>query len=344
MKNRFINFKNRKFFLGVDVGGTKSHALIADETGQAVGSGMAGPGSWEGVGYDGLADILRDITVKAMKKAGTTIEQIAGAGLGMAGFDWPSQRQSHLDAIHSLGLQCRYEIVNDAILGILAGAAQGWGISVVSGTGCNCRGWSKDHKHEGRMVGGASFWSGEAAGGFDIVARAMRAVTFEWNQRGPATALTQMFLQKTGAKDLDDLIEGLYLGHYDLDAISVMDIFHITSQGDNIALDVMRWAGDQLGQMACGVINQLGLQKEIFDVVLIGSLYDGHPMLAESLGDTVHMAAPGARLVRLTAPPVVGGVLLGMQTSGFDPIPVRTKLIETTRTLFKDKNSMEQAI
>ena len=33
-----------KYFLGVDIGGTKSHALIADENGQAVGFGQAGAG------------------------------------------------------------------------------------------------------------------------------------------------------------------------------------------------------------------------------------------------------------------------------------------------------------
>ena len=32
-----------RYFLGVDVGATKSHALIADETGRAVGFGPPGP-------------------------------------------------------------------------------------------------------------------------------------------------------------------------------------------------------------------------------------------------------------------------------------------------------------
>ena len=46
-----------KYFLGVDIGGTKSHALIADESGQVVGFGRAGAGNWEGVGYDGLQQV-----------------------------------------------------------------------------------------------------------------------------------------------------------------------------------------------------------------------------------------------------------------------------------------------
>jgi len=325
-----------KYFLGVDAGGTKTHALIAKETGEAVGFGLAGPGNWESVGYDELTKNLLDITTQALEMAKINISQIAGTGMGLAGFDWPSQRQDHLDAIQPLKLLCPLEIVNDTTLGILAGAEEGWGISVVSGTGCNCRGWSRDHQREGRVVGGGSFWSGEAAGGFDILTRAMRAVTFEWVKRGPATALTSAFLQITGAKDLDDLVEGVYLNHFDLNPAMILLVFEIARQGDPQALEVIRWAGSELGMMAVSVINQLELQNEVFDVVLIGSLYDGHPLMTESMRATIHSIAPGARLVRLTVPPVVGSVVLGMQAAGQDALPVRSKLIETTRKLLKE--------
>jgi len=97
---------------------------------------------------------------------------------------------------------------------------------------------------------------------------------------------------------------------------------------------VIRWAGDQLGQMACGVIRQLSLEKESFDVVMIGSLFDGHPLMTETMRATIHCVSPGARLVRLAVPPVVGGVVLGMQTAGLDARPIRSKLIESTRQLF----------
>ena len=327
-----------QYFLGIDCGGTKTHALIADQAGQAVGFGAGGPGNWESVGYDGLSRVLVDTTRQALEMAGLTIARIAGAGMGLAGYDWPSQRQAHLDAIRPLGLQAPLAIVNDATLGIVAGSEEGWGVSVDAGTGCNCRGWTRDHKREGRAVGGASYWSGEAAGGFDVVTRAMRAISFEWTCRGPATALTPAFLKKTGAKDLDDLMEGMYLGHYDLDPSLAMTVFQVAAAGDAQALEVMHWAGDQLGQMACGVIRQLHLEKEAFDVVLIGSLLDGHPLLSESLRVTIQALAPGARLVRLTLPPVVGGVLLGMETAGLDFLSRRDVLIRSTEQLLNENN------
>ncbi|RPI34415.1 MAG: ATPase [Chloroflexota bacterium] len=322
-----------RYFLGVDVGGSKSHALIANELGEAVGFGSTGPGNWEVVGYQGLTNSLKQITSQAIEMASISISKFAGAGFGLAGYDWPAQRQAHLDAIQPLGLACPFEIVNDAVLGILAGSANGWGVSVVSGTGCNCRGWSKDRRREGRVVGGGSHWSGEAAGSMDIVARAMRAVAYQWDRRGPSTALAQAFIEHTGAVDLNDLIEGLYLKKYAFRLSDVMLVFKVAAEGDPLALEVIRWAGDQLGQMACGVINQLELHEEPFDVVLIGSLFGGHPLLIESLRETVQQTARCARLVRLTVPPVVGGVLLGMEVAGMDPYPLRDHLIETTRQL-----------
>jgi N-acetylglucosamine kinase-like BadF-type ATPase len=324
-----------QYFLGIDVGGTKTHALVTDEAGRALGFGAGGPGNWEVVGYDGFTAVLQTAAGRAAQMAGIALDRIAGAGLGIGGYDWPSQRTPHLDAIAPLGLKCPLEIVNDATLGILAGSTEGWGVSVVAGTGCNARGWSRDHKRQGRAVGGMSHWSGEYAGGFDIVARAMRAVAFEWLKRGPATDLTRVFLEHTGAADLDDLVEGVYLQRYPFDPALVLLVFQTAHRGDPQALEVVRWAGAELGGMAVGVVNQLGLQKEAFDVILIGSLYDGHPLMTETLTHTVHAVAPGARPVRLDAPPVVGGVLLGMEQAGINGYGVRERMIRSTKKIMK---------
>ncbi len=330
---------DKKFFLGVDAGGTKTHALISDEKGQTCGFGTAGPGNWESIELEGLLATLQTAVGQAASMAKLNITQISGAGMGLAGYDWPSQREMLLGAIKALGLNCPIEIVNDATLGIFAGATQGWGVSVVSGTGCNCRGWGKDRHSEGRMIGGAPHWSGEFAGGYDILMRAMRAVTFEWGKRGPATALSMAFLKKTGAKNLDELVEGMYIQKYSIDPAFVMLVFEVATQGDAEALNILRWAGDELGQMACGVIRQLGLERDTFEVVLIGSVYDGHPLMTESMRNTILAVAPGAQLVRLKAPPVIGGVLLGMeQVIGQAAYQYRDKLVRSFPNLGSQAN------
>ncbi len=321
------------YFLGIDGGGSKTHALVADENGQALGFARGGPGSWEVVGYDGLVDSLRDVTSRALKEANLAFSQITSTGLGLAGFDWPSQEAAHFDAITAAGITPPFRLVNDSVLGIIAGANEGWGVAIVSGTGCNCRGISRDHQRQARVVGGAGHWSGEAAGGADILARAMRAVTFEWNRRGPATALSRAFLAHTGAQSLDELVEGVYLEHYPFDPAMVLLVFETARQGDTQALDVLRWAGQELGSMSLGVINQLQLKDERFEVILIGSIFDGHPLITQALAETLLPAAPAASLVRLSVPPVVGAVLLAIENAGIDPRPRRKYLIETTNTI-----------
>ncbi len=324
-----------KYYLGVDVGGTKTHALITDETGQALGFATGGPGNWEGVGYDGLTRVLLEVAHTALHQAGIRVQQIVGAGMGIGGYDWPSERQDHMNAIRPVGLACPLEIVNDATLGILAGTTEGWGVSVVAGTGCNARGWSKDHTRQGRAVGGGSDWSGEYAGGYDIVARAMQAVTFEWLKRGPKTYLSEVFLEHFKAKNPDDLVEGVYLRRYTFDSPLVMKVFETARRGDPAAQAVMAWAGRELGEMAVGVINQLEFQKEQFELVLIGSLHGGSSILDAALQKTVLETAPRAQLVRLTVPPVVGGVLLGMEEAGLNGYAMRDKLITTTNEILK---------
>ena len=52
---------------------------------------------------------------------------------------------------------------------------------------------------------------------------------------------------------------------------------------------------------------------------------------------TIHTVAPGARLVPLTAPPVAGGVLLGMERTGMDAPARRETLIQSTHELLRPR-------
>lgn len=321
-----------RYFLGADVGATKTHALVADESGQVCGFGEAGPGNHEDVGYEGLAAALRIASGQALAGAGISITQIAGAGFGIGGYDWPSEREPTLDTIRALGLTAPFDAVNDTIIGLLAGAPEGWGIAVVAGTGCNCWGWDRQHRRIGRMTG-MGWRMGEAAGASELVDEAIRFVARDWSRRGPSTRLSQVFVELVGATDAEDLLEGITQHKYRIGADAAPLIFRVASEGDGVARRLVEWAGQELGGLAIGVIRQIGLEAEDFDVVLVGSLYDGDPLLKETLQHAVRAVAPGARFVRLTAPPVIGGVLLGMEQVGLNGRAVRERMIETTQRL-----------
>ncbi len=313
------------YYLGVDIGGSKSHAMLADAGGRVLGFGHAGAGNHEVVGYDGLVATLQAVTDQALAAAGLQIDDIGGAGFGVAGYDWPSERPPTLEAIAALGLTAPVEAVNDTIIGLLAGAEQGWGVALVAGTSNNCRGWDR-HGREGRVLGnGAPF--AEYGGAYEIVLKAVQAVSMDWTRRGPPTALSGAFSSLVGASDVADLLEGLSQEIYQLGAAAAPLVFQVAAGGDPVAQSVIRWAGEELGSLVLGVVRQLDLQAETFDVVQVGSTFRGGPLLCDALYASVHAEAPHARFVQLTAPPVVGAVLLGMRTVGQQDAAVRQALI-----------------
>jgi N-acetylglucosamine kinase-like BadF-type ATPase len=313
------------YFLGADVGSTKTHVAIADETGRVLGLGEGGAGNPDTVGYEGLRRALDVAARSAVQQAGIPIDQIAGAGFGVSGLDYASQTASTLQAIDVLGLRAPITAVNDALIGLVAGAIDGWGVAVVSGTGCNCWGWDRDRR-QGQVTGGG--WQmGEYAGSSELAARAVQLVAYEWTRRGPATQLTPALLRYTSATDIVDLLCGLTTGRMDVDAAAAPLIFEVAAQGDAVAIDLIRWAGRELGELAKAVIRQLDFTALDFDVVLLGSMFNGGPLLIDPLRESIAELAPGARLVRLQTLPVVGAVLLGMEQAHWLVTPeIRSRL------------------
>ncbi len=324
----------KQYFLGVDVGGSKSHAVISDETGKVIGFGQGGRGNHESIGYDGFATVLDIVAKQALHQAGLERVQLTAIGMGIAGLDWPNDEPLHRKVLENLGFRAPMALVNDAVIGLIAGSRTGWGISVVAGTGSNCRGRDVNG-HEGR-VSGVGEWSGEYGGGGDLIHRAMHSVTKAWCQREPETVLSQKFVEHVGATDVTDLLEGLSRERYRLGSSAVMVVFEAANAGDAVAMDVVRWIGGELGSLAVGVVRQLGFENIQFDLVLTGSLYKGSPLIAESVAATVHQIAPGAELVRLTAPPVVGAVMLAMEQVKVDYKPLRDSLIQSTNAALSD--------
>ncbi len=324
-----------RYFLGVDVGSTKTHALISDENGQAAGFGLAGPGNHQGVGYDGLQAVLLSAVDQAIRQSGLFIQKIEGAGFGIGGFDWPSQLGDHLQSISALGLTCPLEAANDAIIGLLAGASRGWGVVLIAGTGNNCRGRDQNGK-EARITGEGELF-GEYGGATEMVYKAIQAIAYQWTRRSSPTSLSDSYIRLTGARDLDDLIEGLDMGRYQPDARWAPIIFQAARLGDTAAREIVAWSGRELGESACAVIRHLGIQGDEFEIVLAGSLFKGGELYLKPLKETIFKFAPEAKFVRLTVPPVVGGVLLGMHAAGLATQTIREPLIHSTAEILRLK-------
>ena len=322
-----------RYFLGVDVGSSKTHALIADETGKCISFGNAGGGNHQGMGYERLTEVIQKSFATAQQISGVEKHQIAGAGFGIAGYDFPSEREDHLEAIRPLGLSCPVEIVNDGTNGLISGTSHGIGVNVTAGSGVNCRGRGKTGK-EGRVVGnGIDF--GEYGGAIEIVLRAKQFVNYAWIKRIPPTKLTNIFLNATGAKDEIDLMEGLSNNQYHLFSYLAIEIVNAAREGDQAALEVIKWSGEELGWLAVSVARQIDMENDEVEIVQSGSVFEAGNIIVEPMQNIILKHLPKAKMRRLDGPPVVGPLMLGMQMAGIDPYPMREKLIATAKELVK---------
>jgi N-acetylglucosamine kinase-like BadF-type ATPase len=298
-----------RIFLGVDVGGTGSRALLADETGKqlALEQGLGGNL------HHSIEKVVESLVEAILKKANIGRDALAGAGFGLSGYDWPSESELAQAVIRSLRLSCPVSVDNDATMALFAGAESGWGVAVIAGSSCNCRGIDQ----QGRMgrVTGFGRRMGEGAGGFELVAKAMEAVAHAWTRRGDGTSLSEVMVGALKANDVRDLIEGVMQSRYLLTPEAAPLVFAEAERGDEVAARLVRWAGAELGNLAVAVVRQLGLASQAFDLVLAGRLFRAGMPLVVPLQQVVLAEAPHARFHRPDAPPVVGAVRLAMRAA-----------------------------
>jgi N-acetylglucosamine kinase-like BadF-type ATPase len=320
--------------VGVDAGGTKTHALVADETGEVLGIGRAGTGNWEGVGLDGALAALRQAVGEALTAARTSPQEVTAAGYGLAGLDWPSDEARLRPLVEELGLSGPSVLVNDTFVALRAGAREPWGVVIVAGTGTTVAG--RNRRGEMARTPGLGYPFDDWGSAPDLAQAALHAVARAYTGRGPATALSNRLVRLVGAADVADLLEGVSRWRYNLFPL-VADVVQALMEeadgGDGPAREILLRAGRELGGGAVVVIRRLGMEDEEFDLVLAGGLFrSASPLLLDTLRGTVQAVAPGARPVRLDVPPVVGGVLLAMDAVGWAVTPeVRRRLEEGAR-------------
>ena len=120
------------------------------------------------------------------------------------------------------------------------------------------------------------------------------------------------------------------MGRYQIYGSLAPRIFDEAEAGDQVARQLINWAGNELGELAKAVIRQLKFKSLEFEVVLVGSMFEGGQLLIDPMQTTIEQIAPGARLVKLTVPPVVGALLIGMRAGGMEPTPeIRENLVNS---------------
>lgn len=300
-------------FLGVDGGGTKTAALLVDESGRVVGWGLGGGSNYQTMGMATAVAGVSAATAAALN--GQTPD---AAGFCLAGADMPHDFRVLGEQLDALFPNFPYTLRNDVIGIFRAGSRFPYGAGVVSGTGFNAGGIDRMGK-EFRFpaLGGVT---GDRAGGEYIGIQAIGAAFRAWDGRGAATALADAVLLRFATPDFETLaerwVQGAFTDH-DIRQLTPL-VFELCAAGDAVARRIIEEEGIEIGAAANAVLRRLNLTGEDCDVVLGGSVFHGvGSTLLDTITRLVGECAPRAQVRRLEVPPVVGAVLLAADHVGF---------------------------
>jgi N-acetylglucosamine kinase-like BadF-type ATPase len=102
-------------------------------------------------------------------------------------------------------------------------------------------------------------------------------------------------------------------------------VFAAAEAGDAAARRIVDRLADEIVAMAGAMLRRSHLTRRDPDVVLAGGVFRTRdPMFAERIASGVRAIAPRAGLVRLSAPPVAGAALLGLDRLAGDAVSAET--------------------
>lgn len=305
--------------LGIDGGGRKTHAAVVDLDGTLLGVGQAGASNWEIVGLDAALASIAEASDRALDSAGLGRDGVDAAVFGLAGLDWAADEVQMQEALDVLGFGGHRRLVNDAFIALRAGCVQPWGVVVIAGTGTIAAG-RDPAGNEYRTLGlGRVF--GDFGSEFDVSELAVRAVADSYTGRGPSTMLTDLLCARSGEATPAGLLERISRADTRLRSPEVVNmaplVLEATEAGDLVARQILEEIGQALGSTAGHVATRLGMEDLEFMVVLAGGLFrTPNRYLLDPLELGVLRTAPKASLSILSAPPVVGAVLIALEQAG----------------------------
>lgn len=257
-----------ELFLGVDAGGTKTHAALMDASGRLLALGVASTGNWERVGIAGTVDALSRAIDEALAKCGRSRGEVTSATFALAGIDWDSDAAAMQQVLDGFGLGCTPVVMNDAIAVLLAGTDDGVGCASVAGTGGKTV--ARDATTTLATLGMSL---GEGGGAGQIAAETLAALAEAYHGQRPKTALTAAALELAGMTSEAAFFEAIARDGQQLPESFAPTVFALANAGDAAAIDIVIRVAQQHARDVVGLVNRLDFQGRNVQLVCAGGLH-----------------------------------------------------------------------
>ena len=308
-----------RYLLGIDGGGSKTQAVVTDETGRLLGEGTTGCGNHQVNGVQLALDNIRWAGEQAMAAAGLVPGDVSFTQFGLAGADREKDFAILREALTTLSWGS-WDLVCDTLIGLRTGSDHPYGVILICGSGTNAAGVNRAGKF--MQTGGFGYLYGDTAGGAYMAVETFRAAVRAWEGREQPSLLTDMVIRFFGYATMEALFYD-FLDHdvSDLPGELTVVLHEAAAQGDKVARAILNRTGHELGLAANSVIKRLGgFPDEHVPIVLSGSVFQKgrSPDLLDALSTTIRTCHTDYSLVIPDMDPVYGAILLAMDHVGIN--------------------------
>lgn len=251
---------NPAHVIGIDGGGTSTHAMLADANGQILGEGVAGPSNAKAVGPEAARQALDQAIAAAFADARLDRRAVAIVCFGLAGFDRPEDHALLRDWA-SAGLWAdRLTFVNDGELVLAAGTPDGFGVGVIAGTGSIAVGKGKSGRTT--RAGGWGHLFGDEGSAYLVALAGLRMVAQRDDGRlppAPNAALADGLCRAVGVSEPRQLITAIYSGEFDRTRLASLApaVVVCAAEDPDVLETILKPAGRDLARSILAVVRAI---------------------------------------------------------------------------------------
>ncbi|WP_030814012.1 N-acetylglucosamine kinase [Streptomyces sp. NRRL F-2799] len=304
--------------LAVDAGNSKTDVAVLGAAGGVLATARGGGFRPPVVGVERALEALAEPVERALAEAG--VSYVSHVSACLANADLPVEEEQLAAAVTARAWGASVEVRNDTFAILRAGVAEPRGVAVVCGAGINCVGMRPDGRTArfpalGRL-------SGDWGGGWGLAEEALWHAARAEDGRGGPTELSRTLPAHFGLPSTGALVESFHLGRlaperrHELTPV----LFSTAAGGDPVARSLVDRLAEEVTLMAKVALTRLDLLTEPTPVLLGGSvLAAAHPQLDQGIRSRLTAQAPLAEVQLVTAPPILGAALLGLDHLGATP-------------------------
>ncbi|MBE6813480.1 MAG: hypothetical protein E7523_11455 [Ruminococcaceae bacterium] len=289
----------RRFFLGLDGGGTKTTVLVGDESGNVLFKTVGDTINYCAVGMQQARNNMKAMLDTVAKDAGIT--HFAGVCIGMSAlFGRASEDEC---AAFCDGIFSADKIIMDSDLYIALAATGEPGAAAVGicGTGSMACGRTTDS----RIItkGGYGYLLGDEGSGFRIAQEALFEAVRAAEQSGENTTLLQAALTFWGVKSAPELIDVFYDPPMERNQIAKFApcVIKEAANGDKIAMQVVQKQASLFADTAKALLKELPQDIPFY---VYGGIFEHNKLFRDLFANEL----PDRTVILLTKTPAEGAL------------------------------------